>query len=141
MVIFACHSRAPLHHPPPFNSILRFSFHLYHRQPANIFDVVAQSCLRSASSSVSYDHPCQQVLLKTYQDFSSSYRTNQMANKRKRQKRRVKILPTFMKRSQDKKPLEVSRIFLKKSTHQMFAYSGLFRFLLGVTAFPKQMRH
>ena len=33
----------PLHQPPQLNSILCFSFHSYHRQLANIFDVVAQS--------------------------------------------------------------------------------------------------
>ena len=35
--------REPLHHLSPFNSIFRFLFHLSHRQPANIFDVVASA--------------------------------------------------------------------------------------------------
>ena len=34
-------------------------------------------------------------------------------------------LLTFIKRNQDKKLLEISRIFLKISTHQMFGYPDL----------------
>ena len=35
-------------------------------------------------------------------------------------------LPTFLKRNQDKKLLEISRIFWKESTHQMFGYLGIY---------------
>ena len=34
-------------------------------------------------------------------------------------------LPTFIKRNQDKKRKEISRIFFKISTHQMFGYPRL----------------
>lgn len=59
-------SRAPLRHPLPWYSVLRFSFHLCHHQPADIFDLVTQPCLRFASSSVSYNHSCQHVFFKTF---------------------------------------------------------------------------
>ena len=49
-------SHAPHHHPLPRYSVLCLSFHLCHHQPADIFDVFTQSCLRFASSSVSYNH-------------------------------------------------------------------------------------
>ena len=51
-----------------------------------------------------------------------------MVNKPGRQKKCVKIsstLPTFIKRNQDKKLLDLSQIFLKISTHQMFGYPDL----------------
>ena len=53
-----------------------------------------------------------------------------MANKRRRQKKRVKIFlnftgAAFIKRNQDKKLLEISEIFLKISAHQMFGHPGL----------------
>ena len=51
-----------------------------------------------------------------------------MVNKRGRQKKCVKIfstLPTFIKRNQDKKLLELYQIFLKISTHHMFGYPDL----------------
>ena len=51
-----------------------------------------------------------------------------MANERGRQKKCVKIFLNFTylhKRNNDKKLQEISRIFLKMSTHQMFGYPGL----------------
>ena len=51
-----------------------------------------------------------------------------MTNKRRRQKKCVKIFLNFTyphKTQPGKKPQEISRIFLKMSTHQMFGYPGL----------------
>ena len=82
--------------------------------------------------------------------FKSSFsRTIQTANIG-RQNKCVKIfpiVPTFIKRNQDKKKLlEISRTFLKKSTRQMFWYPGLvaglnISWFLGVMALLKPMRY
>ena len=83
--------------------------------------------------------------------FKSSFssRTNQTANKRAGQKKCVKIFLNFTylhKTQPGQKLLEISRIFLKISTHQMFGYPDLdaglnISWFLGVMAFPKAMRH
>ena len=58
----------------------------------------------------------------------------------------LSTVPTFIKRNQDKKLLEISQIFLKESTRHMFGYPDLDAGLniacfLGVMDFPKPMRH
>ena len=51
-----------------------------------------------------------------------------MTNKRGKEKKYMKFfssLPTLIKRNQNKKLQEISRIFLKMFSHQMFGYPGL----------------
>ena len=71
--------------------------------------------------------------------FKASFsRTNQTANKGRRQKKGMKIFKifsSFIKRNQDKKLLEISQNFLKTSTHQI---TGLGNFLYQTAFLPSQ---